>query len=722
MPVGANQTIRFGPFELDTQCGQLRKDGVGLKLQGQPIQVLEILLQNPGQLVTREEIRQRLWTSDTFVDFDHSLNTAVKKLRQTLGDEADTPRYIETLPKRGYRFIGDVAREEQREETLALFATAIPVGTVANPSQKRSRLLHWKWVLASCAVTLLAVVGIEAYRSLKPDPLPRITNSHLLVQNTFPVRALLTDGTSIYFQERRPSGLITSQVPVTGGEVSEIPTVNGALSDISRDGSKLLFWVPRDPRWSQVDVWTQPLPAGPARLIVKDSTVPIWNSDGRSIFFFRKANKGTTESYTELYRANADGTDVQWLASFNQPHSPRLSPDGSRIRFIEATDYHAVDVGTDGSNPHVLRMAGHKHVFGGTFSPDGKFYFFNCWDGDRFSLWVVSEERSQGRNSAPVPKQLTFGPMSTGAATLSKDGKQIYVMGVEHRGELSVYDREVGKFVPYLGGISVSYVDFSRDGQWMAYVTYPEGTLWRTRIDGSEKRQLTVPPMAVMNPRWSPDGKLIAFMDLANDDREQMEDVSARRVYVVSAEGGSPMLMLGSEPRLGDPTWSPDGNSIAYGINPDGYGLGGEVRVLDLQTQKSTKVPGSDGMWSPRWSPDGRYLVANKGPIWASSSSAMMLFTFATNTWQELVSGSVGWYCWSRDSKFVYGQEGNALIRVEASNHKKEEIASLSGFRSTAYYLDRWGGGWFGLDPNDRPITTRDTGIQGLYAFDLEYK
>ena len=108
MPVGEKHTFRFGPFELDTQCGQLRKDGVGLKLQGQPIQILEILLEKPGQLVTREEIRQRLWTSDTFVDFDHSLNTAVKKLRQTLGDEADTPRYIETLPKRGYRFIGEV--------------------------------------------------------------------------------------------------------------------------------------------------------------------------------------------------------------------------------------------------------------------------------------------------------------------------------------------------------------------------------------------------------------------------------------------------------------------------------------------------------------------------------------------------------------------------------------------------------------------------------------
>ncbi len=97
MPVGEKQAVRFGPFRLDTQCGQLRKDGVGLKLQGQPIQILEILIEKPGQLVTREEIRQRLWTSDTFVDFDHSLNTAVKKLRQTLGDEADTPQLYRDL-------------------------------------------------------------------------------------------------------------------------------------------------------------------------------------------------------------------------------------------------------------------------------------------------------------------------------------------------------------------------------------------------------------------------------------------------------------------------------------------------------------------------------------------------------------------------------------------------------------------------------------------------
>ncbi len=617
MPVGEKQLLRFGPFQLDTQCGQLRKNGVGLKLQGQPIQVLEILLEKPGQLVTREEIRQRLWTSDTFVDFDHSLNTAVKKLRQALGDEADTPRYIETLPKRGYRFIGEVDREEA-EETPASSSAVVPVDAVANPSNERSRRRPWQWALVTSVVALLTAIGVGTYRSLKPTPLPRITGSHLLVNNVQPTALParpLTDGTSIYFQEERPSGLITFQVPVSGGEVSDIPAVNGLLSDVSRDGSKMLFWAARDPRWSEVDAWTQPLPAGPARPIVKDAAYPIWSSDGRSIFFTRR---GKTGFQTEIYRANEDGTEVQWLASWPQINRLRLSPDGSHIRFRQMTDDQMVDIGTDGSSPHVLPIAGHRPIIGGSSSPDGKFFFFNMWDGDRYSLWVVPEERLRWKESILVPKQLTFGPLALGVPTISKDGRQIYVVGVEHRGELSVYDRDLGKFVPYLGGISVCYVDFSRDGQWMAYVTYPEGTLWRSRIDGSEKRQLTSPPLAVMNPRWSPDGKLIAFVDLANGDRQQNNWWPPQRVYVVSAEGGSPMLMLGAQAGLGDPTWSPDGKSIAYSITPDGDGLGGEVRILDLQTQKSTKVPGSEGIWGPRWSPDGRYLVAAKGPLLGS--------------------------------------------------------------------------------------------------------
>ena len=143
-----------------------------------------------------------------------------------------------------------------------------------------------------------------------------------------------------------------------------------------------------------------------------------------------------------------------------------------------------------------------------------------------------------------------------------------------------------------------------------------------------------------------------------------------------------------------------------------------EIRILDIQNLKSSKVPGSEGMWSPRWSPDGSYVAAFKG---TGGPLDLMLFTWGNNTWQELVgSTDLGWESWSHDGKFVYAQNGNSLIRVSVSNHTREQIASLTGFRSTAYYLDRFDVGWFGLSPDDRPITTRDTGIEGIYAFDLE--
>jgi Tol biopolymer transport system component len=285
----------------------------------------------------------------------------------------------------------------------------------------------------------------------------------------------------------------------------------------------------------------------------------------------------------------------------------------------------------------------------------------------------------------------------------------------EHQGELSIYDRKSEKFVPYLGGISVCYVDFSRDGQWMTYVSYPEGSLWRSRIDGSEKRQLTSPPMAVINPRWSPDGKLIAFTDLSGGDRRKMDDSTPGRVYVVSMDGGAPSLLLAGDERPFDPTWSPDGISIAYASKPDG--IQDELRILNTQTMTSTKVPGSEGVRCPRWSPDGKYLAA-----FSSKTARIMLFTLATQSWQELATGTFfGWHCWSRDGKLVYAATDDSLIRIEVSSHKRDNVALIADFRSTAYLADRWDGGWFGLSPDDRPITTRDTGVEAIYAFDLEY-
>lgn len=126
--------------------------------------------------------------------------------------------------------------------------------------------------------------------------------------------------------------------------------------------------------------------------------------------------------------------------------------------------------------------------------------------------------------------------MSIGLPKSSKDGRKLFAIAAERHGELSILDKKTGQFVPYLNGIPACYVDFSRDGKWIAYVSYPEGSLWRSRIDGSERMQLTSPPLAVLNPRWSPDGKLIAFTDLSNGDRSKMSHYGVHRIYVVSAD------------------------------------------------------------------------------------------------------------------------------------------------------------------------------------------
>ena len=118
MAASVDALVRFGAFELDLRTGELRKSGVRIKLPDQPFQVLKTLLERPGDLVTREELRQRLWSAETFVDFEHGLNAAVRRLRDALGDSADVPRFIETLPRRGYRFIAPVIQQPAAEETL----------------------------------------------------------------------------------------------------------------------------------------------------------------------------------------------------------------------------------------------------------------------------------------------------------------------------------------------------------------------------------------------------------------------------------------------------------------------------------------------------------------------------------------------------------------------------------------------------------------------------
>jgi len=298
--------------------------------------------------------------------------------------------------------------------------------------------------------------------------------------------------------------------------------------------------------------------------------------------------------------------------------------------------------------------------------------------------------------------------MDTFSPVPSTDGKKLFVRGEQPRGELARYDLKSGQFAPYLSGISVEGVDFSKDGKWVVYSAYPEGTLWRSHVDASERLQLTFPPMMVGLPNWSPDGKRIAFCG--------NEPGRPWKIYIISADGGIPQQAMPEEQNECDPSWAPDGNSLAFG---DLFAVGRSrttaIHVLDIQSQRVTTLSGSDGLFAPRWSPDGRYIVAQ-----SADQQKLFLFDTKNKEWAELVDLPAGYYSWSRDGKFVYFDVHSindpAIYRVCAADRKVERVVSLKGYGRAQGLM----GSWMGLAPDDSPLVLYDVGVQEIYALDWE--
>jgi Tol biopolymer transport system component len=284
----------------------------------------------------------------------------------------------------------------------------------------------------------------------------------------------------------------------------------------------------------------------------------------------------------------------------------------------------------------------------------------------------------------------------------SRDGKKLFVVGNLQRGELTRYDTNSAQLVPFLSGISADSVAFSRDGQWVAYVSYPEGTLWRSKLDGTQKVQLTFPPLTVVLPSWSPDGQQIVFYAFSSGPKPKL--------YTVAADGGAPVEMLPEDsPEEWDATWSADGTKICFGSAPADPNA--VLRVLDIKTHQVSTIPDSRGFFSARWSPDGRFLVAM--PF---QSRSLMLFDFAMQKWEEIAKISMGFPNWSKHSDYVYflhEEDQPSVMRVRIRDRKVERVADLKNFRQGGFY-----GVWLGLAPDDSPLLLRDTGTQDIYALD----
>jgi WD40-like Beta Propeller Repeat len=304
--------------------------------------------------------------------------------------------------------------------------------------------------------------------------------------------------------------------------------------------------------------------------------------------------------------------------------------------------------------------------------------------------------------------QLTAGPIDYGPPTPGADGKELFVVGRQRRVELMHHSKDTKQWEPFLGGISAGELEVSPDGQWVVYTTYPEFNLWRSRLDGSERLQLTFAPINAHEPRWSPDAKQILFTDFPH------------RILFISANGGAPRhLMPADHPEsIGAGAWMPDGNSIIFGRYmqcPAADTSCWSIYQLELKTEQVSKIAGSDGLVAARLSHDGHYLAALP-----RNHKKVMLYDFQTQRWKELAK-AFGSVAWSHDSRSVYlhlkhEKEPAELIRISVPAGQVQRILDLKGVTLGGLWPD-----WVSLLPDDSPLLMFHKSIEEIYRLDLQY-
>ncbi len=590
-------------------------------------------------------------------------------------------------------------------------ATAARLGGVEEVREIRP-LRRWRTWAAISGGALIAITAILGYLLTRPLPPPRILRTVQLTNTNSPKSGMVTDGTRLYFVDNQ---LGLAQVSATGGETVPIPTSLlglGApgwrdLFDISPDGSELLLPTFFHGLTPEGPLWTLPVLGGsPRRLGNLEGHSAAWSPDGNRLAYC----KGN-----EIFLAKSDGSEPRrLLMTAGISGDLRWSPDGTILRFTVSdpqTNNRSIwQASSDGGNLHPLLPGWNNppNECCGHWTPDGRYFVFQAVRAGTASVWARRENAGLFRPNRHEPVQLTTGPMNIGDPVPSRDGKRLFVQGWQPRAELVRYDAKSGQFAPYLSGISAEGLDFSRDKEWFAYTNFADGTVWRSKVDGTQKLQLTFPPMQAYAPRWSPDGKQIAFFGHPPGEPWQ--------IYVVPAAGGSPELICRRETSLADPNWSPDGKSLVFsGLSTSNQGSA--IYELDMKTRNASKLPGSDGLFSPRWSPNGRYVVAI-----TLDSLQFMLFDFTTQQWTELAETKmvVSYPNWSRDGRYFYfhgtldNEEG--YFRIRFSDRKLERILTLKAFQHAAGAF----GTWSGLAPDESPLYLRDASIQEIYALDWE--
>ena len=563
----------------------------------------------------------------------------------------------------------------------------------------------FRWAVAATIAVVFAAAGalgtLLVERASAPPRVVRIeplTRDGRVKGNGFGPTPLVTDGERIYFTELVGVSPLLAQVSASGGETvaSPAPFPQTYPTSISSDGSSLLlggsqaFGGPMP--FYAVDL----LGGTPRRLDDFQAQDAAWSRDRKQLVY------GNGQ---DLYLAAGDGSGARKLATATETvFWPRISPDGKTIRFSSGFytgGSKLWEVDADGKGQREL-ASGVSEACCGDWSPDGnEFYFQGTFDG-LSSIWALAE-------GSDKPVLLTGGPLSFRTLAVSPDGKRIFVVGEEQRGQLMKYDAKAKQFAPFLEGISPDWVGFSHDGKWLAYTTLPNGLLWRERVDGSDKLQLTFPPMQATMVYWSPDGTKLLF--------------SARtpgkpwNISVINADGSGLQQIQPEELMQMDPSWLPDGEHVTFDhplpyVHPK-VGQVLDIETEDLRTHQITHVPGSRNLYGAMWSPDGRYLLAL-----TADGLNLLMYDSRTRNWKKFASIEINFGVWTSDSQYFYFDSlgsDPAFYRVHVPDLKVERVLSMKGYRRPFGFV----GAYSGLAPDGSPIIVDDVGWHEIYSLDL---
>jgi Tol biopolymer transport system component/DNA-binding winged helix-turn-helix (wHTH) protein len=618
--------IRFGPFELDLRTGELSKGGVAIKIQQQPLQLLVTLLSRRGDVITREELRQQLWPEDTFVDFEHGLNAAIKRLRDVLGDSAENPLYVETLSRRGYRFIASTSAD-----------TGPPTTGVGTQSQSGSAVPHARFkglpygrigalIFFVASLSVIAYLGWPQLRFMftavnsEPPAMKVVPITSAPGAETEP--AFSPDGREIAFSVDENGAGANLYVKLIGSDkplkVTQGPG-RACCPAWSPDGRYLAFG-----RCGGGDhgLFLVPVLGGPERKLsphgVCTGGAISWSPEGK---FLAIADKDGRDAPWSIFQFSLDTRESHRLttppAHIIGDHIPAISPDGQMVAFRRINTPWSTDI-------YVQSLAGGdaKRV---TF--DSSFVNGIAWTGDSKSI-VYASNRAGGMRLWRVPASGGISealPVGGGGAlhpAISRQGDRLaYQQGGFHT---NIWRVPVSQARGRLrAGAAVKFIastlgdggpQYSPDGSKIAFHSMRSGNgeVWLCDRECSDPIQLTSLGVLSGSPRWSPDGTRIA-LDVHRARNSQ--------IFVVNAEGGKPRQVTSGDYEHSVPGWSRDGRWIYFASNRTGGWQLWKVPAEGGESLQVTKEGGFSAFESPdrtqvyytKESGPGIYQVAPKG-------------------------------------------------------------------------------------------------------------